>query len=371
MIKQILSLPDNTSDPAVYILSGTAPPEFEIHRHALSLFGAISRNPESAEFELARRQLTTETYESEDWYAYIRRICCMYNLPDPQDILDNPPKKNAWKSTYDKHLKEYWTSRIVRLAVYSKKARFLNPHAYSIGKSHPIIRFASKHVKEIPKCNIKLQLIIGSYILQAQRARFNQFSVKPECLLCKQEPETRGHFLVSCPALQKHREPLLDKMKGILQEHSDAVTVTEISEDEFLCTALILDCTSELITRRAPLPKNIVSELEQISQRLVFTLHTTRKCMLALLAPDLCRKRGKTNPNTISFQQIPSADSAPAGGSTNHNLQSENPATTKRSSKQWRVRHLVAVLPWNQSIMAVWILLVLTGISSCLKNGTS
>ncbi len=95
-----------------------------------------------------------ESHESDDWYAYIRRLCCMYNLPNPQEILDEPTKKKAWKSTYDKHLKEYWTSKIVRLAVYSKKSRFLNPHAYAIGKSHPVIRYASRHVKEIPECNI-------------------------------------------------------------------------------------------------------------------------------------------------------------------------------------------------------------------------
>ncbi len=66
---------------------------------------------------------------------------------------------------YDNHLKDYWTSRIVRLAVYSKKARFLSPQAYAIGKSHPVIRYASRHVKEIPKHNIKLQLMIGTFKL--------------------------------------------------------------------------------------------------------------------------------------------------------------------------------------------------------------
>ena len=36
ILKQILSLADNTADPVVYILSGTAPVQLEIHRQALS-----------------------------------------------------------------------------------------------------------------------------------------------------------------------------------------------------------------------------------------------------------------------------------------------------------------------------------------------
>ena len=58
MIKQILSLADNTGDPAVYVLSRAAPLEYELHRQVLSLFGSITRHPESAEYKLATGQET-------------------------------------------------------------------------------------------------------------------------------------------------------------------------------------------------------------------------------------------------------------------------------------------------------------------------
>ena len=47
-LKQILTLPKNTSSPAIYILTGYLPVEALIHKRALSLFGGICHMPESA-----------------------------------------------------------------------------------------------------------------------------------------------------------------------------------------------------------------------------------------------------------------------------------------------------------------------------------
>jgi hypothetical protein len=39
MIKQVLSLPMNIADPAIYIISGLLPAEAEIHKRAIILYG--------------------------------------------------------------------------------------------------------------------------------------------------------------------------------------------------------------------------------------------------------------------------------------------------------------------------------------------
>ncbi len=188
------------------------------------------------------------------------------------------PNKTKWKSTYDTHLKQQWTTYMTTFAECLQKARFLNAQMYHIGKPYPIIRFAPCHIKDIQKCTVKLQLITGSYILQAQRAKFNQFDVKPDCLLCGAEPETRTHFLVSCASLQEHRSQYLTQIEGILvQSCSNPEIATEICEDPIKCTALILDCTSDSITSKVLLNKNAIAEIEQISQKLIFSLHTARK----------------------------------------------------------------------------------------------
>ncbi len=155
ILKQILSLADNTADPVVYILSGAAPVQLEIHRQALSMFGSIIRHPDSAEFELAKRQFVMRDYDSEEWFSYIRRLCCKYGLPTPSDLMDNPPSKVQWKTMYDKQLKEYWFNSVTLQAAYLQKARFLNPLIYNIGKPHTVIRYASNHIRDVQKCTIK------------------------------------------------------------------------------------------------------------------------------------------------------------------------------------------------------------------------
>ena len=58
LLKQILSLPITTADPAIYLLSGMLPVEATLHKRILSLFGNITRLPDdSIELRLAKRQL--------------------------------------------------------------------------------------------------------------------------------------------------------------------------------------------------------------------------------------------------------------------------------------------------------------------------
>jgi hypothetical protein len=73
MIKQILSLPTRTADPAVYILSGLLPVETQIHIRALRLFNNICNQADgSVEKTLARRQLIVKSNKSNSWFIEIK-----------------------------------------------------------------------------------------------------------------------------------------------------------------------------------------------------------------------------------------------------------------------------------------------------------
>ena len=56
VLKQVLSLPDTTADPAVYVLRGALPLEEVIHKRALTFVGNICRLGEGTT-EKARRQI--------------------------------------------------------------------------------------------------------------------------------------------------------------------------------------------------------------------------------------------------------------------------------------------------------------------------
>ena len=117
ILKQLLSLPITTPDAAVYILTGILPVEALIHKKTLAHFGAITRLPKtSKERNMATRQLQMKPRKSQSWSIELRKITEKYDLPDPLEILDNPPSSYRWKILpllVRNKVNQYWGSRIL------------------------------------------------------------------------------------------------------------------------------------------------------------------------------------------------------------------------------------------------------------------
>ena len=73
------------------------------------------------------------------------------------------------------------------------------------------------NLREVPRITVHLKIVAGIYILQSNRASFNQNEVDPTCLLCKTGAETLSHFLLHCAILESIREPILKDIKYILR----------------------------------------------------------------------------------------------------------------------------------------------------------
>ena len=73
---------------------------------------------------------------------------------------------------------------------------------------HPLIMSAG-NLQEVPRIAVHLKIVTGTYILQSNRASFNQNEVDPTCLLCKTRAETLSHFLLHCAILESIRESIL------------------------------------------------------------------------------------------------------------------------------------------------------------------
>ena len=54
--------------------------------------------------------------------------------------------------------------------------------------------------------SFRAKMLKGVYILQANRARFNQHTVNPTCLLCFTAPEELPHFFLTCPKLSSKKK---------------------------------------------------------------------------------------------------------------------------------------------------------------------
>ncbi|CAG2234705.1 unnamed protein product [Mytilus edulis] len=74
LLKQLLSLSTNTTDPAIYILSGMIPIEAELHIKILTLFGTISRSDKNSnECRIAERQLKLKSFNSNKSLEMVRK----------------------------------------------------------------------------------------------------------------------------------------------------------------------------------------------------------------------------------------------------------------------------------------------------------
>ena len=77
----------------------------------------------------------------------------------------------------------------------------------------------------------KQRLMTGTYILQSNRAKFNQYSVNPTCLLCGEDPEDLEHFLLKCRALTVTRDPFMEKTICLLNDYLGTREQQNITRD--------------------------------------------------------------------------------------------------------------------------------------------
>ena len=272
-LKHILSLPTTTADSAVYVLTGTIPIEGVIHKRALSLFGNVCRLGEnSTERQLATRQLTVKSLSSHSWFITIKKLLVKYGLPDPLELLNSLPTKYAWKRRVNKQINNYWTSLVKSRASLYSSLKYLVDN-YACGRVHPLLK-STGSAREIDRIHIKLKLATGTYILQTNRASFNQNKVDPTCMLCKNGKESLQHFLLDCSVLSLIRNPI---MNSILEACS---SLCNPACDIDTLLKLVTDCSALIDTN---IHNHELSNVEFHTRRLCFALDCERYKTLALI----------------------------------------------------------------------------------------
>lgn len=170
-LKQILNLPIQIADPAVYIVSGLLPVEAEIHLKILSTFGNICRaKTDSIEWRLADRQLTLKSFDSHSWFIDLKKICIKYNILECHQFLQNPMKKTEWKSMVKKRVHGYWINNITTATIRYSTLENIGM-CYHIGKIHPLIATNSACIRDTRKIPARIRLATGTYNLQKNQAR--------------------------------------------------------------------------------------------------------------------------------------------------------------------------------------------------------
>ncbi len=87
----------------------------------------------------------------------------------------------------------------------------------------------------IVRASIRVKFISWSYILQANRAAFNQHKVSEICLMCGQGPEDLPHFITECPTLESKRKPHIDNIKRLCMK----LEISLPNARQELCSAIL------------------------------------------------------------------------------------------------------------------------------------
>ena len=137
LLKQIISVPTNTVDLAVYILTGLLPVETQLDKKVLILFNSVCRqNENSVEKSLAYRQCSVKTIKSNSWFMDVKKIIWKCQMNDIEFYLDNPISKIRWKSLVNRTVNAYWYKGITTIVPYYRNLSYLNYLLYTPGKLH-------------------------------------------------------------------------------------------------------------------------------------------------------------------------------------------------------------------------------------------
>ena len=124
----------------------------------------------------------------------------------------------------------------------------------------------------IKKAGIKARLMTGTYVLQSVRAKFNQYSVDPTCLLCGENPEDHGHFLLRCRFIKT--------IKSVLSQYLGDEVQQCICRNSEVLVALILDCTAVESNLRETQREDFLSKFESVARGLCYALYCKRTRLL-------------------------------------------------------------------------------------------
>ena len=116
------------------------------------------------------------------WFPSVRMVLNAYSLPSAYELLNNPPSKEQWKKKTVENKVHHTIEQQWRDDIETKSSlKYLNPNAVRVGKVHQVYAFVRNNVHDVRRAEVKARLLTGTYTLQSNMAKFNQFNVSPIC----------------------------------------------------------------------------------------------------------------------------------------------------------------------------------------------
>ena len=278
-LKQIQGLPDNASNSACLVLLGVLPTGAVLHKNLLTLFVSMIRDKTSIEYEIAQRQLVMREDPRDSMFTYIKSILEYYDLPSVFWLLNNPPTKAEWKRTLNHKINDMVESEWQTDIESKSSTKYVNPSILKVGTCRHIWSTVRDNIHDSKRAQLKCKLLTGTYILQSNRAVFNQYSVNSTCKLCELAPETRQHFIGECVYFETERSAYINKLtsSGILTLEQ----LQQLQNPDFL-TCVTLDASCVIDYSNLDLEK--LGSLELYTREYINRIHIRRVVALKQIA---------------------------------------------------------------------------------------
>ena len=272
LLRQLQSLPDRCANIPVYTLLGAKPIKVVLDIKALSFFGNMIRQKDSIEHQVIRIQLAVKDEDSTSFTVTIRKILQKYDLPSAYDLIESTPGKEEWKAMVKKATNISYRMEVFEELKNKTSLKYLALQENPLDEPHPLYKYTGSDPYEIEKAAIKARLLTGTYTLQANKHKYNQYEVDKTCELCRSETEDREHFILSRSALEEARQKHLPKLLEL---------IPELTGRNSILLQCILDSTHEDLAMLLQIPKEKTKDIEQITRSLLYELHIQRTRMLA------------------------------------------------------------------------------------------
>ena len=287
----IQKLRQKTPRSVICFLGGSLPGTALLHLRQLSIFGMITRLPESILNNIGKSILTCEKPSCRSWFFQIRQLCQDYCLPCPLYFLENPPSKASFKYLVKRQVFKYWEHFLCAEAASLPSLEFFHPQNMSLSSPHPIWTTAGSNSFEVSKAVIQARMLSGRYPTDSLSQHWTDKDGSCSLITCKGNnvPGTLDHLLLTCPSLAQCRKNLV-KLCNTTCEEDDitAYVLRAVREagDSKTMMQFLLDCTAlpcvSMLTQTYG--TQILTPLFYLSRTWCYNIHRSRYRLLGLWA---------------------------------------------------------------------------------------
>ena len=240
-VRNLQALRKGTANCALYMLFGLLPVEAELDKRVLQLLGIVTRLDDQAPLKIiAKRQIASPKI-SKGWFTMAMLIAQKYGVEAlVVQALYSFMKIQEWKKSIGDAVFYFWQQSIKEQARQSSSLKYMDIKKVTILRASHIWPIKGDS-RLRTAASYRSKMVTGSYILQSNRARFNQTETDPSCPMCGYKCEDMPHFITECSALEEVRQSILPKLLLLYEKH-------EISKDRDQLTIKILNCGPDIET---------------------------------------------------------------------------------------------------------------------------